>query len=93
MKTILALWLVAALPGAVRAQCPDGTPPPCRGAHVAAAAPTFSVAVLSFENRSRDTADISLGDGLADEAGLLRTAEEWAVLRGNPRFERLIANP
>jgi len=52
-------------------QCPDGAPPPCRTAEArpraTAAAPDFSVAVLSFENRSRDSADTFLGDGLADE--------------------------
>ena len=46
-------------------QCPDGSPPPCRGARVAA--PPMSVAVLTFENRSRDSGDAFLGDGLADE--------------------------
>ncbi len=49
------------------AQCPDGTPPPC-GARVARSAPPpTSVAVLSFDNRSRDTSDAFLAEGLADE--------------------------
>ena len=47
-------------------QCPDGTPPPCRGIRAASAPPT-SVAVLDFENRSRDTSDAFLAEGLADE--------------------------
>lgn len=46
-------------------QCPDGTPPPCRGAR--AAAPAMSVAVLDFQNLSRDTADAYLSAGLAEE--------------------------
>jgi adenylate cyclase len=52
------------------AQCPDGTPPPCgraatRPAAVRAPSPN-SVAVLAFENLSRDTADAFLAHGLAD---------------------------
>ncbi len=51
---------------ALAVQCPDGSPPPCRTVH-AIAVPAMSVAVLTFENRSRDSADTFLGDGLADE--------------------------
>jgi len=54
-----AAVLVAAL------QCPDGSPPPC-GARPGRAAPT-SVAVLAFENLSRDTADLYLADGITEE--------------------------
>ena len=54
-----ALLLAAAL------QCPDGTPPPCRGASVAP--PANSVAVLYFDNRSSDTGDVYLADGLTEE--------------------------
>jgi serine/threonine-protein kinase len=46
-------------------QCPDGTPPPCRGAAHGPAA--NSVAVLPFENRARDTSQTLLGEGLADQ--------------------------
>ncbi len=49
------------------AQCPDGSPPPCRGAARPAAPPSNSVAVLYFANRSRDTADAYLADGLTEE--------------------------
>jgi TolB-like protein len=63
----LALLLAILPPCRLAAlQCPDGTPPPCNRAVRAAPAPT-SVAVLSFDNRSRDTADAFLADGLADE--------------------------
>ncbi len=58
--------LAAAAPAA--AQCPDGTPPPCRGAAVRASAPDqHSIAVLYFDNLSRDSADTYLADGLTDE--------------------------
>ena len=46
------------------AQCPDGTPPPC--ASHRAPAPN-SVAVLTFENVTRDTAAQYLAEGLADQ--------------------------
>ena len=45
------------------AQCPDGTPPPCRGARP----PAASVAVLYFDSRSTDTSDLALADGLTEE--------------------------
>ena len=51
-------------------QCPDGTPPPCAGrpARVASAAPApTSVAVLYFDNLTRDTSDAYLADGLTEE--------------------------
>ena len=50
-------------------QCPDGSPPPCRiqpSRAATAPAPT-SVAVLYFDNLSRDTADAYLADGLTEE--------------------------
>ena len=49
------------------AQCPDGLPPPCRRATAGAAAAPFSVAVLAFESRSRDSSDIYLTEGFQDE--------------------------
>ena len=50
-------------------QCPDGSTPPCRSS-VRAAAPgpaTNSVAVLYFDNLSRDSADAYLADGFTEE--------------------------
>ena len=49
------------------AQCPDGTPPPCRVQPARVAPPPNSVAVLYFDNLSPDTADAYLADGLTEE--------------------------
>ena len=64
----LSLLLAVCATGNVKSQCPDGTPPPCsvRTARVAAP-PSNSVAVLYFENLSRDTSDAYLADGLTEE--------------------------
>ena len=55
------LWFC--LTGTLRAQCPDGTPPPCAGAPLA----TPSVAILLMEVRSRNAADSLLAEGLTLE--------------------------
>jgi len=67
MRALATLAVLAVLPSCHLAalQCPDGAPPPCAGAR-RAAQPT-SVAVLYFENLSRDTADLYLADGLTEE--------------------------
>jgi adenylate cyclase len=57
---------VAASWSGLHAQCPDGSPPPCTRAVTHAPAPN-SVAVLYFDNLSRDTADAFLADGLTEE--------------------------
>jgi serine/threonine-protein kinase len=63
---VLFFWLVLSAVGRVAiAQCPNGSPPPCRVGRIAAPAPN-SVAVLYFENLSRDTADAYLVDGLTE---------------------------
>ena len=53
------------------AQCPDGSPPPCRAARTdpgrQPGVPTNSVAVLYFDNLSRDTTDAYLAEGLTEE--------------------------
>ncbi len=63
-----ALCLLLAAPAA--AQCPDGSPPPCRAGARAApavpAAPPHSVAVLTFADASGDSAGAWLAAGLAD---------------------------
>jgi TolB-like protein len=73
---------------AVAFQCPEGTPPPCRtAAHAAGPAPN-SVAVLYFDNRSRDTSDAYLAEGLTEqtiaqlgEVQRLTVASRFAVRR------------
>ena len=62
----LAVGVLLGLGVPLRAQCPDGSPPPCSRAVARAPAPN-SVAVLYFHNLSRDTADIYLADGLTEE--------------------------
>src|SRR3989441_5195906 len=72
-RTIALLGLLSVGP-TVRpsaAQCPDGSPPPCRAASAdpgrkPEVAPN-SVAVLYFDNLSPATADASLADGLTEE--------------------------
>lgn len=56
-------------PSPARAQCPDGSLPPCRSAARAATpgAARSGVAVLYFENLSRDSTYAYLADGLTEE--------------------------
>lgn len=54
------------LPVSLRAQCPDGSAPPCARAAPRSPAAT-SVAVLYFDNLSRDTSDAYVADGLTEE--------------------------
>jgi TolB-like protein/tetratricopeptide (TPR) repeat protein len=51
---------------ALAAQCPDGSPPPCGHAGPRAPAPN-SVAVLYFDDLSRDTSDAYVADGMTEE--------------------------
>lgn len=90
------LTLLSAMAGNARAQCPDGTPPPCgpqwgrpRGASRA------SVAVLYFDNLSRDSNDAFLAEGLTEEiiarlsqVASLRVASRHATLRYRGRRVR-----
>lgn len=62
LLVVLAVAVLKASP--LGAQCPDGTPPRC-GIRRPPPAPT--VAVLYFDNRSADTADAYLADGLTEE--------------------------
>jgi adenylate cyclase len=62
-----AVVLALSVAGRLAGQCPDGTPAPCGGRAPGAQAMPFSVAVLYFENLSRDTSDTYLADGLTEE--------------------------
>jgi TolB-like protein len=76
--TAVAGFLLLAAP--LRAQCPDGTPPPCRTTRPAAP-PRLSIAVLDFENFSRDTNDAFLSSELAEElTSRLRQIERLTVV-------------
>ena len=85
----IALLCVCASVTSVRpslAQCPDGTPPPCAVQRRAAPAPS-SVAVLYFDNVSRDTANVFLADGLTEE--LITRLSQVRRLEVKSRFESL----
>jgi len=67
---VLACGLCASPLGAQ--QCPDGTPPPCTRPAVSAPRPAvppapLSIAVLPFSNRSPDTSQAYLAEGMTDE--------------------------
>ena len=66
---LLVCCIGAAVHPVAAQQCPDGTPPPCgpRATARGAAPARNSVAVLYFENLSRDTSDAYLADGLTEE--------------------------
>lgn len=66
-KLPAAALACAALVRPAPAQCPDGTPPPCRSAARTNAPPGNSIAVLTFDNLSRDTGQIYLAEGLAND--------------------------
>ncbi len=59
----LVFLLAVCATGALKGQCPDGTPPPC----AARGSPANTVAVLVFENRARDSSLSLLAEGLADQ--------------------------
>src|SRR5690349_9064739 len=74
------------------AQCPDGSPPPCRAVSSQATALPTSVAVLGFRSLSPDTADFYLAQGLTEEiatslgrVGRLRVAGSSAVRHAQER--------
>ena len=82
------LCVVAAVlaSGQVHAQCPDGSPPPC--SRQALRVPgANSVAVLYFDNLSRDTTDAYLADGLTEE--IIIRLSQVRRLEVKSRFESL----
>jgi TolB-like protein len=67
------------------AQCPDGTPPPCTARAtprtITPAPAPNSVAVLYFDNESRDSSDLYLADGLTEEIITRLTGIERLTVR------------
>ena len=89
----LSAWLLLSVGPTVRLaaqQCPDGSPPPCRGApaRTAPAPRPNSVAVLYFDNLSPDTADAYLADGLAEAVSLRLGHAERLVIKSPAALRR-----
>ncbi len=77
MRSLLLCALVGGVAAPLGAQCPDGSPPPCRaaarpgpgtarGAPEGATAPAASVAVLTFADAGADSSAAWLASGLSD---------------------------
>jgi TolB-like protein len=87
---------LALLGRSAAAQCPDGTPPPCRGAARAAGAPPphpTSLAVLYFDNLSRDSGDIYLADGVTEELISRLSQVERLQVKSRTAVQRLRGRP
>ncbi len=83
-RSAAALAALVAISARAAAQCPDGTPPPC--GRTGLRAPTAnSVAVLYFDNTSRDTSDAYLADGLTEE--IIVRLQQVRRLQVKSRFE------
>ena len=68
MRSYAVLLILAAVPRVLAAQCPEGTPPPCRGANAPARAALPApdpnrIAILPFRVTG---ADSTLGEGIAE---------------------------
>jgi TolB-like protein/Tfp pilus assembly protein PilF len=64
----ISALLLACAARDIHAQCADGSPPPCRAVALRAPAPASnSIAVLYFDNLSRDSAHAYLAEGLTEE--------------------------
>jgi len=70
LALLVQLSVIASYNG-LHAQCPDGSTPPCRATPAdpgrKPGVPPNSLAVLYFDNLSRDTADAYLADGLTED--------------------------
>jgi TolB-like protein len=64
-RGLAAATLLAVCAAAARAQCPDGTPPPCGGRAARTTLPTL--AVLPFQSVGGDSANVYFAEGLSDE--------------------------
>jgi TolB-like protein/Flp pilus assembly protein TadD len=86
-SAVLALIAVLAFPAAARAQCADGSPAPCR--QLSRAAATNTIAVLYFDNLSRDSTDLYLADGLTEELISRLTQIEQLQVKSRTAVARL----
>jgi len=64
---VLLIALALAWDARLSAQCADGTPPPCRAPAASASPRPNTVAVLYFDNLTRDSAYTYLADGLTED--------------------------
>jgi len=93
---LLALLLLPMWVSPLRAQCPDGSPPPCTRPVARAPAPG-SLMVLYLQSLSRDTADAAIADGLTEE--IIARLSQVSGLRVASRYasqsyrRRRIADP
>jgi TolB-like protein/tetratricopeptide (TPR) repeat protein len=82
--TLATAWFI---PSPARAQCADGSPPPCRQAPRPPAA--TAIAVLYFDNLSRDSNDVYLADGLTEELISRLTQIEQLQVKSRTAVARL----
>ena len=83
----LALAAAGLVPTIAHAQCADGSPPPCRQAARLPAA--TAIAVLYFDNLSRDSSDVYLADGLTEELISRLTQVEQLQVKSRTAVARL----
>lgn len=67
VRASVAAVLLASYSPRLLGQCPNGSPPPCGAVTPRPTTTAYSVAVLSFQTRSLDTANVFLAEGLADD--------------------------
>jgi TolB-like protein/Tfp pilus assembly protein PilF len=92
---IVSLVLIAAtfLARPVFPQCADGSPPPCRARVAVAPVSPTSIAVLYFDNLSRDTADTYLADGFTEEVMSRLGQVERLQVKSRTTVQRLRGRP
>jgi len=85
-RLLLCVLAATSLARPALAQCPDGTPPPCRRASLT---PSNSIAVLTFDNVSRDTSDAYLAEGLANDISARLAQVERLTVTSRTMVRRL----
>lgn len=79
-------WLGLTTATPLRGQCPDGSPPPCTRAAAHPPSP-HSLAVMYFQDLSRDTAGGAIADGLTEE--IIARLSQVSGLRVASRYASL----